>query len=81
MHWSIIVQTIHELHKKKQVHLFITQEFYRKDVECTFRMLKFYFHIIANPCWQWNENIIPNILMANMMLYNMILDNKKVEKL
>lgn len=43
-------------------------------------MLKFYFHLIVNPCWQWNENIIPNILTTNMVLYNMILDDKKAEK-
>jgi superfamily I DNA and/or RNA helicase len=81
LHWLIVVQTIHELHKEKQVHFVIAQEFYRKDDECAFRMLKFYFHIIANPCWQWNENIIANILMENMVLYNMILDDKSAKEL
>lgn len=66
--------------KKKKIHFVIAQEFYRKDVGWAFIMLKFYFHLIVNPCWQWNENIIPNILMTNMVLYNMILDDKKVEE-
>jgi hypothetical protein len=50
-------------------------------MEHAFGVLQVCFHIIVNPFWLWDQKIILDILMANMLIHNMILEDKHNEGL
>jgi hypothetical protein len=74
-------QTIHNLQKEKIYHFVIAQISCKEGMEHAFGVLQVCFHIIVNPFWLWDQKIILDILMTNVLIHNMILEDKHNEDL
>ena len=74
--WSCFVQTIYLPPDEKRVFS-KRQEAVHKDVERAFGILQARFTIVQNPSRQWNLDVIQNIMITCVILYNIILDDKE----
>jgi hypothetical protein len=52
-----------------------------KDVEQAFGVLQARWEIVKNPCRQYDEDKITNIMMCYIILHNMIIDDEQGEDL
>ncbi len=75
------MQTIHKPQKEKIYHFVIAQISCKEGMEHAFGVLQVCFHTIVNLFWLWDQKIILDILMANMLIHNMILGDKRNEDL
>jgi hypothetical protein len=49
----------------------------RKDVECSFGLLKKRFNILAIPNWSYSQHTLDLIMRAYIILHNMIIDDER----
>jgi hypothetical protein len=75
------VQTIHKPQKEKIYHFVIAQISFKEGMKLAFGVLQVCFHIIVNPFWLWDRKIILDILVEDMLICNMILEDKHNEDL
>jgi hypothetical protein len=66
---------------EKISHFVGTHESCKKDVKHVFGVMQVHFHVIANPSWLWDQEIISDIFMASMLFHNMILEDEHNEDL
>jgi hypothetical protein len=80
-HWSILCKPFTKPQGEKISHFVVTHESCRKDANHIFGVMQAHFHIIANPYWLWDQEIISEIFMASMLFHNMILEDEHNEDL
>ena len=75
--WSTLVQTIHDPRGPKKKLFAMKQEACRKDVECTFGVLKSRFAIVKGPTRFWNKCVLHDIMPACIIMHNMIIEDER----
>ena len=70
------MQTIHEPQGEKRSYFAQMQEGARKDVERCFGVLQAQCAIIRNPMWQWDPEMISNIMFACIVIHNIIIEDE-----
>jgi hypothetical protein len=80
-HSSILCKPFTNPKRKNIYHFVIAQISCKEGMKHAFGVLQVCFHIIVNPFWLWDQKIILDILMANVLIHNMILEDKCNEDL
>ena len=74
--WATLVKTILMPHIEKR-KLFTKCQVTIKDVERAFGVLKSCFAIIRSPSHYWHMDIMKNIILTCIILYNMIVEDEQ----
>ena len=79
--WATLVQTISSLQGAKQQHFAMMQKSAMKDVERAFGVPQSRFVIICGAIRFWDPKMLGNIMKSCIILYNMIVQDKREEQL
>jgi hypothetical protein len=75
--WPVFMKGVPVPQQEKHRFFSMKQASMRKDVECTFSLLKKRFNILAIPGWSYSQRILDLIMHACIILHNMIIDDER----
>jgi hypothetical protein len=73
----MFVKGVHVPQKEKQQFFSMKQALVRKDVECTFNLLKNGFNILIISDRSYSQRTLKLIMCVCIMLHNIIIDDKR----
>jgi hypothetical protein len=74
--WPAFVKTIRHPYDVRTQHFATIQEFARKDIERTFRVLQKRWAIVRGPAYGWSPQHIGDIMKTCIILHNMIVEDE-----
>jgi hypothetical protein len=75
--WPVFVKGVHVPQQEKHQFFSMKQTSIRKDVECTFGLLKKRFNILAITGRSYSQRTLGLIMCACIILHNMIIDDER----